>query len=132
GTCTGTMNLNGWVGRGLRTAPHFGGLRTAHPTVWLRESFRRGGQRTDAGRGFTDRFAQWNREPKRRTCAQHAAQTDGAAHQLNEFAADGQSQTGSSVLAGGGGIGLRERLEQLFLRFLRNADARIADRAAQM
>ena len=56
-----------------------------------------------------------------------AAQLDFAAEQVGQFAADGEAQAGSAVLAAGAGIGLLEGLEDdaLFLR--RNADAGIGD-----
>src|SRR2546430_15591074 len=94
----GTMNLNVLVGR---TAPHFGELGTARPTLRFGESFRRGGQRAGAGGGDIDSFVQSNREPKRRACAPHASPADGTPHEPDELAARGQSQTGASLFAGG-------------------------------
>ncbi len=49
-----------------------------------------------------------------------------AAHQLDQAPADGQAQPGAAVLAGGGHVGLRERLEQLRRLLRRHADAGVA------
>ncbi len=64
---------------------------------------------------------------ERAALAGRAAQLNFAAQQAGQFAADGQSQSGSAVLAAGAGVCLLEGLEDdaLFLR--RNADAGIGD-----
>ena len=61
-------------------------------------------------------------------CAGRAGQFDFAAQQRRQFAADGETQTGSAVFAAGAGIGLLERFEDELLFFGRDADSGIADR----
>ena len=55
-----------------------------------------------------------------------AFEPDAPAHQLDQPAADGQAQPGAAVLAGGGHVGLRERLEQLRRLLAGHADAGVA------
>ena len=55
-----------------------------------------------------------------------AFEPDAPAHQLDQPPADGQPQPGAAVLAGGGHVGLRERLEQLRRLLRGHADARVA------
>ncbi len=58
------------------------------------------------------------RKKERASLTQLAGTTDPSTHQLHQALADGQSETRSAVLARGGGIGLRETLENHF-RFVR-------------
>ncbi len=62
---------------------------------------------------------------------QHAIDTDLAAQQLHQLLADRQPQAGAAMLAGGRGIGLRERLEQACHVVRRHADAGVTDREMQ-
>ena len=55
--------------------------------------------------------------------AGRAAKLDFAAEQAGEFAADGQAQTGSAVLAAGAGVCLLEGLEDDALLVERDSDA---------
>ena len=55
-----------------------------------------------------------------------AFEPDAPAHQLDQPPADGQAQPGAAVLARGGHVGLRERLEQLRRLLRRHADAGVA------
>ena len=60
-----------------------------------------------------------------------AFKPDFPAHHLHQRFADGQPQSGAAVLARGGHVGLRERLEQLGALFARHAGAGVAHRKAQ-
>src|SRR5476649_1606039 len=62
--------------------------------------------------------------------AGRADDVDGAAHQLDQLAADRQSQTGAAVAPRGGGVGLLEFLEQARDRIGGDADAGVADAEA--
>ena len=48
------------------------------------------------------------------------------AHQLDQLARDGQAEAGAAVLAGGGHVGLGERLEELRRLFTRHAHSGVA------
>jgi hypothetical protein len=48
---------------------------------------------------------------------------DAAAHRIDEFLTDGQTEPGAAVLARGGAVGLGERRKQVTLNFFRHADA---------
>ena len=63
---------------------------------------------------------------KRAADARLAFEPDAPAHQLDQPAADGQAEAGAAVLARGGHVGLRERLEQFRRLLLRHADAGVA------
>ena len=54
-------------------------------------------------------------------------QLDFAAEQHGQFAADGETEAGAAVFAGGAGVGLLEGLEDEPLLFRRDADAGILD-----
>ena len=73
------------------------------------------------------RFLQRNRHMKARALALLAFHPDIAAHHFGQLAADGQAQAGAAELAGGGGIDLREGLEEPVDLVRRNADAGVAD-----
>ena len=70
-------------------------------------------------------------EPERRAGARLALDADLAAHELDEAPADGQAEAGAAVPPRGGGVGLRERLEQHVELLGRDADAGVAHREAQ-
>ena len=60
---------------------------------------------------------------ERRADALQALHAHGAVHGFREALHDGQAQARASVAPGGGGIRLREGIEQLPLLFRRHADA---------
>jgi hypothetical protein len=62
-------------------------------------------------------------------CAFHP---DAAAHEFDQVLADGQSQPGAAVFAGGGGIGLAEALEHLAALLGCHADAGVFDPEVQL
>ena len=70
-------------------------------------------------------------EPERRPDARRALHADLAAHELDEAPADGQAQAGAAEAPRGGGVGLRERLEQHVELLGRDADAGVAHLEAQ-
>ena len=78
------------------------------------------------------RRLQANLEPEGRSAVERAVHADLAAHQPDQLPADRQPQPGAAVLAGGGGIGLAERAEDLRLGLLRDADAGVGDLEAQL
>ncbi len=65
-------------------------------------------------------------EVERAADARFAFEPDASAHQLDQPAADGEAQAGAAVLARGGHVGLRERLEQFRRLLRRHADAGVA------
>ena len=71
-------------------------------------------------------------EQERAADAGLALDPDPAAHQLDEPLADRQAQPGAAVLAGGGHVGLGERLKQLRRLFRRHADAGVAHRELEL
>lgn len=106
--------LWGWRGRGPGPAdlPGSGGFGTI---IALR---RRG-------------FAQREVEPEGAALAGLTVHLDLAAHQRDQAAADGQSQAGAAVLAGGRAFGLREAVEDVRERLGTHADPGVAHRDAQ-
>src|SRR6185437_6778249 len=83
-------------------------------------------QRIDAGRRRTHvRLGDVQREST--AFPGGAAQLDFASEQTGEFAADGQSEAGSAVLAAGARVSLLESFENDSLLFARNTDAGIGD-----
>ena len=66
-------------------------------------------------------------ENERAALVRRAAKLDFAAEQICQFAADGQSQSGSAVLSTGAGVRLLERFENDLLLFEWDADARVGD-----
>src|SRR5713101_8263916 len=70
-------------------------------------------------------------EPKCRTAIDFAVDTDLTAHQGGQLPANGKAETGAAVFACRERIGLAEGIEDMSLRLLGNADARIADLEAQ-
>ena len=65
----------------------------------------------------TGLFFQFDRKPEGGALARLAAHADFAFHQCHQLLGDRQSQTGASVPAGGGPIGLAKRLKELPLSF---------------
>jgi hypothetical protein len=72
------------------------------------------------------------REAEGTALAGRALQPDLPAHQLDQAARDGQAEAGAAVLARGGHVRLRERLEQPGHLLLAHADAGVAHREAQL
>ena len=68
-----------------------------------------------------------NGDLKGRAVTVFAFDPDVAAHELGELAADGEAEAGAAVLACGGGIDLREGLEELVDLVGGDADAGVAD-----
>src|SRR5262245_34306194 len=89
-------------------------------------AWRRYAARRPDGGGWAD-IAQRQIERERRAHAGRAAKMDFAAQQVRQFAADGETEAGTAVLAAGAGVRLLKRLEDDLLLFQRNADARIGD-----
>ena len=71
-------------------------------------------------------------EPEAGTLAGLGIHPDAPAHQRDDALADRKAQAGAAVQPRGRGIGLRERLEQLLLRFRVDADAGVADLETQL
>ena len=65
-------------------------------------------------------------EPERRAFAGLALDADLAAHLLHELLADREAEAGAAVFPRGRAVGLDECLEELRLRFGRDADAGVA------
>ena len=65
-------------------------------------------------------------EVERAADARFALEPDAPAHQLDQPAADREAEARAAVLARGGHVGLRERLEQLRRLLRRHADAGVA------
>ncbi len=80
------------------------------------------GTRLDITNGFLQRYV----EPERRAFAQFRAHADLALHELDQALADDQAKAGAAVHTRGGGIRLRERLEQLGSSLVTEADAGVA------
>ncbi len=57
-----------------------------------------------------------------------ALHPDLAAHHVDQFFADGQSQPGAAVFAGGGGVGLGKGLKQFAGLFFGQPDTGVSDR----
>jgi hypothetical protein len=76
-------------------------------------------------------LAQPGRKPEGTALARHAVRTDLAAHELGQLARDGQTQTGASVFAGGGVVGLLEGIEQALHHIGLDADAGVRYLKAQ-
>ena len=81
------------------------------------------GLRGEAGCGFPESRG----EPESRTLARGAFEADLAPHESDELLGDGQAQAGAPELAGGRGVGLRERVENPGLRLKRNPDTLVGD-----
>jgi hypothetical protein len=79
-------------------------------------------------RARAGRLAEGQLEPERRPLSRRALEADGATHPLHQLAADGEAEARPAVLARGGRVHLRERLEELLLRIERDANARVAHR----
>ncbi len=88
--------------------------------------------RNDPSRARRRAHAEPDREEERGPDAGLALEPDAAAHQLDQPAADRQPEAGAAVLARGGHVGLRERLEQLRRLLRRHADARVAHRELEL
>ncbi len=98
-----------------------GGVVVHDEHAQLREFFRN--NFSGAGGGAD---AEPDGEIKRAADARLAFEPDAPAHQLDQPAADREAQAGAAVLARGGHVGLRERLEQFRRLLLRHADAGVA------
>ena len=61
----------------------------------------------------------------------HAGELDLAAEQHRQFAADGESESGAAILAGGSGVRLLKGFEYQSLLLGRDADAGVLDRESQ-
>ncbi len=77
------------------------------------------------------REAQAGREPERAALARRAVHADIAAHEPREVLADGQAEAGAAEAPGGGGIRLREALEQPARLLPVEPDARVAHAEVQ-
>ncbi len=88
----------------------------------------RGGTR---GRQVTGHFQQRNLEPEIGPVPRRGADPDAPVHQVDDALADRQPQSGAAVDAGGGRVGLAERLEQSRLHRRFDADAAVDHLEAQ-
>ena len=70
-------------------------------------------------------------KPEQRTLARFAADTNGAAHELDQPLADGQPQARATEIAADGTVGLGERCEQFGQFVGRDAHAAVANFEAQ-
>ena len=75
--------------------------------------------------GSLDHRRQPNFEPEYRTAPHHAVDADLTAHQRRKLAADGQPQARAAVFPRSKRVGLAEGIENVALRFGRDADARV-------
>src|SRR5262249_25018958 len=55
------------------------------------------------------------REKKRRASSRFALEPHASTHQLGQASADGEAETGASIVAGGRGVDLRERTKKFSL-----------------
>ena len=70
-------------------------------------------------------FSESGREPEGGSQAVYAFHPDRSSHALGQFLGDRQSQAGTPVTPGRGGVGLLEGLEQAAFLFRRKPDSRI-------
>src|SRR6185369_13786152 len=70
-------------------------------------------------------------EAEQAAFARGAVESDLAAHQFDQLAADGEAETGAAEAPGDAAVGLGEGGEQVFQVFGRDADAGVADREVQ-
>ena len=89
---------------------------------YLTNGFFHGGRR---GRGSG--YLADHGEPECGTFPHGAAQTDLAAHHLDQLLGDGQPQAGAAILARGGCVGLNEGREQVLGLVLANSNSRVGD-----
>ncbi len=79
--------------------------------------------RADGGEAF--QHFEGKAHPEDAALPRGALHADVTAHEGGELMADGEAQAGAAVLAVGGAVHLGEGLEEPFLAFLRDADARV-------
>ena len=78
------------------------------------------------------RFFQPGSEPETTPVARFAFCTDGPAHELCQFARDGQAEPRAAVAARGGVVGLFKGIEQARQRFGGDADAVVFNSEAEL
>ena len=86
-------------------------------------ALQRGGKRAGRRRAGQGHGLHRNCEGKHRAAARLALDPNLATHEGTEPLADGETKAGAAIFARGGGVDLREQLEQQLPFFLRDADA---------